>query len=113
MKSKSLFSVFIFVVIFAIGVTVAYFFYGGFNILQAEITAAIAFLLAMVISSAIKKQAPRKGPALTAWQIPLAQRAGAFSYHPDIRHHTLLDRHSRDYHFFQSRKNTDQGYGAG
>lgn len=54
MKNKSLFSAFIFAVIFGIGLAIAYAVYGGGSATTSEITAAAAFLFALLISSAIK-----------------------------------------------------------
>jgi regulator of protease activity HflC (stomatin/prohibitin superfamily) len=70
MKSKSLFSTFIFVIIFGIGLAIAYSTYGGSNILQSEMIAAIAFALAMIISSAIRIAAP--------WDKAVVLRLGKF-----------------------------------
>ena len=70
MKSKSLFSVFIFVVVFAIGLVIAYFSYEGSNILKSEIIAAFAFAVAMVISSAVKIADP--------WDKAVVLRLGKF-----------------------------------
>ena len=70
MRSKSLFSVFIFVVIFAIGVAVAYSVYGGSNILESEIIAGAAFAIGMIISSAIKIADP--------WDKAVVLRLGKF-----------------------------------
>src|ERR1022692_3841051 len=70
MRSKSLFSVFIFVVIFAIGVAFAYSVYGGSNILESEIIAGAAFAIGMIISSAIKIADP--------WDKAVVLRLGKF-----------------------------------
>ncbi|HXB44181.1 MAG TPA: slipin family protein [Puia sp.] len=70
MKSKSLFSVFIFVIIFSIGLVVAYSVYTGSNTAESEIIAGIAFAIGMVISSAIKIADP--------WDRAVVLRLGKF-----------------------------------
>lgn len=70
MKSKSLFSLLIFVVIFAIGMAVLYATYGFSNILFTEVIAAIAFVIALIISSAVKIADP--------WDKAVVLRLGQF-----------------------------------
>lgn len=70
MKSKSLFAVFIFVVILGVGLAVAYAMYGVLNIVESEIIAAGAFVVALMISSAIKIADP--------WDKAVVLRLGHF-----------------------------------
>jgi regulator of protease activity HflC (stomatin/prohibitin superfamily) len=70
MKSKSLFGAFVFLVIFAIGLAVAYITYNGSNSVQSEIIAGAFFLLALIISSAIKIADP--------WDKAVVLRLGHF-----------------------------------
>ncbi len=70
MKSKSLFSLLIFVVIFGIAMAVLYAAYGFSNILLTEVIAAIAFVVALIISSAVKIADP--------WDKAVVLRLGQF-----------------------------------
>ena len=70
MKNKSLFSAFIFAVIFGIGLAIAYTVYGGGSATTSEIIAAAAFLFALLISSAIKIADP--------WDRAVVLRLGQF-----------------------------------
>src|SRR5580704_9788858 len=70
MKSKSLFSFFIFVVILGIGLAGAYAVYDVANVGKSVIVAAIAFLVAIFISSAIK--------IADAWDKAVVLRLGHF-----------------------------------
>ena len=70
MKSKSLFSAFIFVIILAIGLFVAYSAQGVFNSLESTFIIVIAFLLALIISSAIRIADP--------WDKAVVLRLGKF-----------------------------------
>src|SRR5580704_16111621 len=70
MKSKSLFSFFIFVVILGIGLAGAYAVYDVANVGKSVIVAAIAFLVALIISSAIKVADP--------WDKAVVLRLGHF-----------------------------------
>ena len=70
MKSKSLFAVFIFVVILGVGLAVAYAMHGVLNIVESEIIAAGAFVVALMISSAIKIADP--------WDKAVVLRLGHF-----------------------------------
>jgi len=70
MKSKSMFSVFIFVIIFGIGIAIAYSVYEASNVLKSEMIAVTAFVLAMIISSAIRIADP--------WDKAVVLRLGKF-----------------------------------
>jgi regulator of protease activity HflC (stomatin/prohibitin superfamily) len=70
MKNKSLFSTFIFAVIFGVGLAIAYATYGGRGATTSEIIAAAAFLFALLISSAIKIADP--------WDKAVVLRLGHF-----------------------------------
>jgi regulator of protease activity HflC (stomatin/prohibitin superfamily) len=70
MKSKSLFSAFIFVIIFGIGLAAAYTVYEESNIIKSEIIGAISFALAIIISSSIKIANP--------WDKAVVLRLGKF-----------------------------------
>lgn len=70
MKSKSLFSFFIFVVIFGAGLAMAYRVDGGMNSTGGEVIAVVAFIVALLISSAIKIADP--------WDRAVQLRLGRF-----------------------------------
>ncbi len=70
MKSKSLFSTFMFVIIFGIGLVIAYSEYNGSDIIKGEVIAAISFVLAIIISSAIRIADP--------WDKAVVLRLGKF-----------------------------------
>jgi regulator of protease activity HflC (stomatin/prohibitin superfamily) len=70
MKSKSLFSLLIFAVIFGVGMAVLYAAYGFSNILFTEVVAVITFVIALIISSAIKIADP--------WDKAVVLRLGQF-----------------------------------
>ena len=71
MKSKSLFSVFVFIVIFGIGLIVAYAMHGVNNTIEsAIIITGIAFAIALIISSAIRIADP--------WDKAVVLRLGHF-----------------------------------
>jgi regulator of protease activity HflC (stomatin/prohibitin superfamily) len=70
MKSKSLFSAFIFAVIFGIGLAIAFATYGGSSATQSEFIAAAAFLLGLLISASIKIADP--------WDKAIVLRLGHF-----------------------------------
>ena len=70
MKSKSLFSLFIFVVILAFGLAGAYFTYRASNTTESEIIVAIAFIAGVIVSSAIKFADP--------WDKAVVLRLGHF-----------------------------------
>jgi len=70
MKSKSSFSILIFVIIFGIGLAIAYSLYGALNTAGGAIIAGIAFVIAMIVSSAIKIADP--------WDKALVLRLGHF-----------------------------------
>ena len=70
MNNKSLFSLLIFVVVFCITVATAYAVYGFSNISFTEIIAAIAFVVALIISSAVKIANP--------WDKAVVLRLGQF-----------------------------------
>ncbi len=70
MKSKSLFSLLIFVVIFGIAMAVSYAAYGFSNVLFSEVIGAIAFIVALIISSAVKIADP--------WDKAVVLRLGQF-----------------------------------
>jgi regulator of protease activity HflC (stomatin/prohibitin superfamily) len=70
MKSKSLFSAFIFVIIFGIGVAVAYFGFGAEDVVRGEVVAGIALVLALFVSSSIK--------IADAWDKAVVLRLGKF-----------------------------------
>ena len=70
MKSKSLFSLFIFVVILAFGLAGAYFTYRASNTTESEIIVAIAFIAGLIVSSAIKVADP--------WDKAVVLRLGHF-----------------------------------
>ncbi len=70
MKSKSSFSVLIFVIIFGIGLAIAYSLYGAANTTEGAIIAGIAFVIAMIVSSAIKIADP--------WDKAVVLRLGHF-----------------------------------
>jgi regulator of protease activity HflC (stomatin/prohibitin superfamily) len=70
MKSKSMFSSFIFVVIFGIGLALAYSQYASSNTTQSEIITVTAFLVALGISSAIRIADP--------WDKAVVLRLGKF-----------------------------------
>ena len=54
MKSKSVFSTFLFVVLFGLGLIIAYVEFGLTHTIEGTIVAAIAFAIALAISSAVK-----------------------------------------------------------
>lgn len=70
MKSKSLFAFFIFVVIFGAGLAMAYSVDGGMNSTGGEVIAAVAFIVALLVSSAIKIADP--------WDRAVQLRLGRF-----------------------------------
>jgi regulator of protease activity HflC (stomatin/prohibitin superfamily) len=70
MKNKSAFSLFIFAVIFGVGLLVAYGVYGGTNATESEVISVIALLFALLISSAIKIAEP--------WDKAVVLRLGRF-----------------------------------
>jgi regulator of protease activity HflC (stomatin/prohibitin superfamily) len=70
MKSKSLFAVFIFVIILGVGLAGAYAAYGVSNSGESAIIAASAFVLALLISSAVKIADP--------WDKAVVLRLGKF-----------------------------------
>jgi regulator of protease activity HflC (stomatin/prohibitin superfamily) len=70
MKSKSLFSAFIFVLIFCIGIALAYIMHGVSNNTEIGIIVASAFVVALIISSAIK--------IANAWDKAVVLRLGQF-----------------------------------
>jgi regulator of protease activity HflC (stomatin/prohibitin superfamily) len=70
MKSKSLVSLFIFVVIFGVGILAAYGLNGGMNGSGSLIISAIAFVVASLISSAVK--------IADAWDRAVVLRLGQF-----------------------------------
>jgi regulator of protease activity HflC (stomatin/prohibitin superfamily) len=70
MRSKSSFGIFIFLVIFGIGLAGAYAAYNASNALESELIAAIAFVVALAISSAIKIADP--------WDKAVVLRLGHF-----------------------------------
>jgi branched-subunit amino acid ABC-type transport system permease component len=70
MKSKSLFSGFIFVLIFGIGLAVAYTMHGVSNTVGTTIIVVGAFVVALIISSAIKIADP--------WDKAVVLRLGQF-----------------------------------
>ncbi len=70
MKSKSLFSLLIFVVVFGAGMAILYAASGFSNILFTEIIAGVAFVLALIISSAVKIANP--------WDKAVVLRLGQF-----------------------------------
>jgi len=65
-----MFSVFIFVIIFGIGIAIAYSVYEASNVLKSEMIAVTAFVLAMIISSAIRIADP--------WDKAVVLRLGKF-----------------------------------
>jgi regulator of protease activity HflC (stomatin/prohibitin superfamily) len=71
MKSKSLFGVFIFVIILGVGLAAAYAVYGVSNTGESATIAASAFVLALLISSAIKIADP--------WDKAVVLRLGKFN----------------------------------
>jgi regulator of protease activity HflC (stomatin/prohibitin superfamily) len=70
MKSKSLFSLLIFVVVFGAGMAILYAASGFSNILFTRIIAGVVFLLALIISSAVKIADP--------WDKAIVLRLGQF-----------------------------------
>ena len=70
MKNKSLFSLFIFVIIFGVGLVITYATFGRSNIILTEFVAAIAFIVALIISSAVK--------IANAWDKAVVLRLGHF-----------------------------------
>jgi regulator of protease activity HflC (stomatin/prohibitin superfamily) len=70
MKSKNLFSAFIFVLILGIGVAIAYFAFGTENVVKGEMFAGVALVIALVISSSIK--------IADAWDKAVVLRLGRF-----------------------------------
>jgi regulator of protease activity HflC (stomatin/prohibitin superfamily) len=70
MKSKSLFSTFMFVIIFGIGLAIAYREYDGSDMIKSEIIVAISFVFAIIISSAIRIADP--------WDKAVVLRLGKF-----------------------------------
>jgi regulator of protease activity HflC (stomatin/prohibitin superfamily) len=70
MKSKNLFSSLIFVIIFGVGLAIAYSLYSESHVLESEVTGAIAFVLAMIISASIKIADP--------WEKAVVLRLGKF-----------------------------------
>jgi len=70
MKSKSLFSTFTFVIIFAIGLAIAYHEYDGSDMIKGEVIAAISFVFSIIISSAIRIADP--------WDKAVVLRLGKF-----------------------------------
>ena len=70
MKSKSLFGVFIFVIILGVGLAAAYAVYGVSNTGESATIAASAFVLALLISSAVKIADP--------WDKAVVLRLGKF-----------------------------------
>lgn len=70
MKSKSLFAFFIFVVIFGAGLAMAYSVDGGMNSTGGEVIAAVAIIVALLVSSAIKIADP--------WDRAVQLRLGRF-----------------------------------
>jgi regulator of protease activity HflC (stomatin/prohibitin superfamily) len=70
MKSKSLFSLLIFVVVFGAGMAILYATSGFSNILFTEIIAGVVFVLAIIISSAVKIADP--------WDKAVVLRLGQF-----------------------------------
>jgi regulator of protease activity HflC (stomatin/prohibitin superfamily) len=70
MKSKSLFSSLIFVIIFGIGLAIAYSAYTDSRILESEVVGCIAFIIALIISSSIKIADP--------WDKAVVLRLGKF-----------------------------------
>jgi regulator of protease activity HflC (stomatin/prohibitin superfamily) len=70
MKSKSLFSVFAFFVIVAVGLFVAYGYYNAADAIKSEAIGAISILIALFVSSAIRIADP--------WEKALVLRLGKF-----------------------------------
>jgi regulator of protease activity HflC (stomatin/prohibitin superfamily) len=70
MKSNSFFSTFIFVIIFGVGLIVAYYQYGISNTVEATIIGAVTFLLGLIIASAVKIANP--------WDKAVVLRLGHF-----------------------------------
>jgi regulator of protease activity HflC (stomatin/prohibitin superfamily) len=70
MKSKSLFSTMVFVVVFFIGLVIAYTQYSIANLMKSEIIAAATFIIALFIASAIKIADP--------WDKAVVLRLGHF-----------------------------------
>jgi regulator of protease activity HflC (stomatin/prohibitin superfamily) len=70
MKSKNLFSLFIFVVILSAGIAAAYTEYGVSNNVESSIIIAVAFVVALIISSSIKIADP--------WDKAVVLRLGRF-----------------------------------
>jgi regulator of protease activity HflC (stomatin/prohibitin superfamily) len=70
MKSKSLFSSLIFVIIFGVGLAIAYSAYTDSRILESEVVGCIAFIIALIISSSIKIADP--------WDKAVVLRLGKF-----------------------------------
>ena len=85
MKSKSLFSGFIFVLIFGIGLAVAYTMHGVSNTVGTTIIVVGAFVVALIISSAIKIADPwDKAVVLRLGQFHTLKRPGLFLIIPII-----------------------------
>ena len=70
MKSKSLFSALIFVVIFGVGIAALYAILGTSNIIRSEVIGGCVFLLALVMSSSVKIADP--------WDRAVVLRLGKF-----------------------------------
>jgi regulator of protease activity HflC (stomatin/prohibitin superfamily) len=70
MKSKSIISGFVFVVIFGIGAAIAYFAFGTGDVGKGEVVAGIALVIALFVSSSIK--------IADAWEKAVVLRLGKF-----------------------------------
>lgn len=70
MKSKSTFSLFIFIVIFGIGAALAYSVYDAADPARTEVITAVSFVVALIISSAIRIASP--------WDKAVVLRLGKF-----------------------------------
>ena len=92
MKSKSLFSGFIFIIILVIGLVWARAEFNPANYAVSAIIACVFLVLALFISSAIKIADPwDKAVVLRSRSVSLTQRAWIVFHYSHPRYHTILD----------------------
>ena len=104
----------VFIVLFAIGLLVAYPSGSAGDYATSVTIAIVSFIVASILASAVKVADQwERAVVLRLGRFQQARRAGPLLHHSDHRHDPLLDRHPRHHQHLQGGKDADQRHRAG